>query len=279
MSLHVETAGSGPPLVLLHGWGLHAGVWNETIPALSQHYRCIAIDLPGHGESPVVEGDVYAWAEACRAAAPKGAIWLGWSLGGMIALAAALQAPADIAGLLLVSTTPRFVTAPDWPHAMAPETLSKFAAELKSDWRGTVEDFLVLQTLGAATGRVALRTLRQEVFARGTPEPAGLTAGVRILENIDLRSRLPEIQIPAKVMSGQRDRLTPPDAGKALAAALNGEFELVPRTAHAPFLSAPDVFTEWAQKAPSPLGRGQGEGSGLISLIPAFSRREKGQES
>ncbi|HET7370429.1 MAG TPA: pimeloyl-ACP methyl ester esterase BioH [Gammaproteobacteria bacterium] len=255
MPLHVETAGSGPPLVLLHGWGLHAGVWNETIPALSQHYRCIAIDLPGHGESPVVEGDVYAWAEACRAAAPKDAIWLGWSLGGMIAMAAALQAPADVAGLLLVSTTPRFVAAPDWPHAMAPETLAKFAGELESDWRNTVEDFLVLQTLGAATGKVALRKLRNEVFARGTPDPAALAAGLRILENIDLRAQLAEIDIPVKVMSGGRDRLTPPEAGRALAEMLHGQFDLVARGAHAPFISDPEGFTQWVlSKNPLPQG-------------------------
>ncbi|HET6725623.1 MAG TPA: pimeloyl-ACP methyl ester esterase BioH [Gammaproteobacteria bacterium] len=245
MKLHTTTTGSGSPLVLLHGWGLHAGVWNETIPTLAQHHRCIAIDLPGHGESPVIEDDVHAWAEACRAVAPKGAVWLGWSLGGMVALAAALQFRGEIAALRLVSTTPRFVTAPDWPHAMAPETLAKFAAELKSDWRGTVEDFLVLQTLGAATGRAALRTLRHEVFARGTPDPAGLAAGLRILENIDLRSRLSEIDIPVKVMSGERDRLTPPAAGRALADTLNGEFKSVPRAAHAPFLSEPALFADW----------------------------------
>lgn len=160
-------------------------------------------------------------------------------------MAAALQAPADVAGLLLVSTTPRFVTAPDWPHAMAPETLAKFAAELESDWRGTVEDFLVLQTLGAATGRSALRTLRHEVFERGTPDPAGLAAGLRILENVDLRPRLSEIDMTVKVMSGGRDRLTPPAAGRALTDALHGQFELVPRSAHAPFLSDPDRFRQW----------------------------------
>lgn len=245
MRLHTETAGSGPPLVLLHGWGLHAGIWNATVPALARHYRCVAIDLPGHGDSPVLTGDVDTWAEACREVAPRNAIWLGWSLGGMVALAAALQAPADVARLLLVSTTPRFVTAPDWPHAMAPETLTKFAAHLESDWRGTVEDFLELQTWGAATGKAALRTLRREVFARGTPDPAGLAAGLRILENIDLRSRLADATIAARVMSGARDRLTPPAAGRALANALHGDFELIERGAHAPFLSAPERFTQW----------------------------------
>jgi pimeloyl-[acyl-carrier protein] methyl ester esterase len=245
MKLHTKQTGSGPPLVLLHGWGLNSGIFNDIIPALAEHYRCIVIDLPGHGESPVVTGGLEAWAEACRAAAPAGATWLGWSLGGMVALAAALQAPADVAELLLVSTTPRFVTAPGWPDAVAPDTLARFAAELENDWRATVEDFLLLQTLGGATGKSVFRTLRRQVFGGPEPNPAGLSAGLRILQNVDVRARLRDIKAPAKVMSGERDRLTPPAAGRALADALNGEFELMPHAAHAPFLSAPDQFARW----------------------------------
>jgi pimeloyl-[acyl-carrier protein] methyl ester esterase len=245
MKLHTRQIGSGPPLVLLHGWGLNSGIWNGTVPALAERYRCIAIDLPGHGDSPLPTGGLEAWADACRAAAPVGATWLGWSLGGMVALAAALQAPEDVAGLLLVSTTPRFVTAPDWPHAVAPNTLARFAAELASDWRGTVEDFLTLQTLGGAAGMKVLRKLRRQVFSGATPDPAGLAAGLRILETIDLRARLPENDLPAKVMSGERDRLTPPTAGRALAEALDADYQSIPRSAHAPFLAAPEQFTDW----------------------------------
>jgi pimeloyl-[acyl-carrier protein] methyl ester esterase len=227
---------------------LHSGVWNSLVPSLEPHFRCIAIDLPGHGDSPALAGDPEDWTDACLAAAPEGAIWLGWSLGGMIAMSAALRVPANVAGLLLVSTTPRFVTAPDWPHAVAPPTLAKFAARLESDWRGTVEDFLVLQTLGGALGNQVLRTLRREVFARGTPDPAALRTGLRLLETIDLRARLDRIRVPAKVMNGTNDRLTPPAAGRALANALDAEFEAIPRGAHAPFLADPERFSGWVTK-------------------------------
>jgi pimeloyl-[acyl-carrier protein] methyl ester esterase len=51
MALHVETFGSGPDLVLLHGWGMHGGVWGDFALRLAEHHRVHAIDLPGHGYS------------------------------------------------------------------------------------------------------------------------------------------------------------------------------------------------------------------------------------
>ena len=52
MTLHVEVSGSGPDLVLLHGWGMNAAVWGEVATALAQHFRLHCVDLPGHGASP-----------------------------------------------------------------------------------------------------------------------------------------------------------------------------------------------------------------------------------
>jgi pimeloyl-[acyl-carrier protein] methyl ester esterase len=242
MRLNTIETGQGQPLVLLHGWGLHGGVWDTLVPLLAPRFRCIVIDLPGHGESPPVEGGLDAWADACLAVAPPRARWLGWSLGGMIALAAALQKPVAIERLFLVATTPRFVTAPDWPHAVAPEMLAQFAAELEADWRRTVEKFLILQTLGGTSGTAVLRALRAMVLGRVGADRAGLVTGLRILETADLRARLGEISAPVQVLTGAHDRLTPAAAARALAAALDGEFTAMPGAAHAPFLSDPAAF-------------------------------------
>lgn len=251
MKLAVSQSGNGQPLVLLHGWGLNGGVWDTLVPLLAPQYRCVVIDLPGHGASPAVDGGLEGWAAACLEAAPPRALWLGWSLGGMVALAAALQAPAAVAGLRLVATTPRFVTAPDWPQAVAPETLADFAAELESDWRGTVEKFLVLQTLGGAASKTVLRALRATLLAADSAG-RGLAAGLRILECVDLRARLGEVRAPAQVLAGARDRLTPPAAGRALAAALDAPFTAMAGAAHAPFLSDPAGFVCWLAAAAVP---------------------------
>ena len=51
MSLQVERRGDGPDLVLLHGWGMHGGVWDELVPRLAARFRVHVPDLPGHGRS------------------------------------------------------------------------------------------------------------------------------------------------------------------------------------------------------------------------------------
>ncbi|HWP95175.1 MAG TPA: pimeloyl-ACP methyl ester esterase BioH [Gammaproteobacteria bacterium] len=243
--LYIDTAGSGPDLVLVHGWGLHGGVWDTLLPALVTHFRVTRVDLPGHGASrdrpPSTQ--LTTLARQVLDAAPFAAHWLGWSLGGMVAMQAALLSPARVRRLVLVATTPRFLTAPDWPHAMAPETLARFAAELERDYRTTVLNFLALQVQGDETARATLRALRASVFARGEPDPRGLHAGLEILQTTDLRGELARLRAPALVVAGERDRLTPPAAGRALAQGIPGaRFTVLKGAAHAPFLSHADDF-------------------------------------
>ena len=51
MSLYTQTSGSGPALILIHGWSLHGGIWEQLVPLLEPHFRVTCVDLPGHGRS------------------------------------------------------------------------------------------------------------------------------------------------------------------------------------------------------------------------------------
>ncbi len=245
MKLHAHTTGHGPDLVLIHGWALHSGVWNSLIAPLAQHFRVTCVDLPGHGysrETPM-PASLAQVARLVREAAPARAVWLGWSLGGLVCLRAALDFPAQLRALILVSSTPRFVTAADWPHAMPPTQLQQFARELRRDYRPTLQRFLALQVRGDAAARETLRTLRAAVSAGGEPQPVSLAAGLEILRNGDVRAELECIRLPTLVITGEYDRLAPPQAGKALAAAIRGAAWLdFAHAAHAPFLSQPLEF-------------------------------------
>jgi pimeloyl-[acyl-carrier protein] methyl ester esterase len=177
-------------------------------------------------------------------AAPAGAIWLGWSLGGLVALRAALDAPGKLRALVLANTTPCFVTAADWPHAMPPEQLAEFAAGLAGDYRETLQRFLSLQVRGDAAARASLRELREALFAHGEPDTASLAAGLEALRSSDLRAELGSISLPTLVMAGGYDRLTPAGASQALAQAIPGaQIRIFPTSAHAPFLSHAEGFT------------------------------------
>lgn len=244
MKLHVEASGRGPALVLLHGWGMHSGIWAPLLPQLAQRYRVSCIDLPGHGHSPAPAGacGLQEMAAAVAASAPPGAAWLGWSLGGQLALAAALEGH-DISRLVLVATTPRFVTAADWPCGMAAATLAGFAAALEQDPRKTLRNFLVLQLRGDRRAAILPNMLRGMLEERDPPAPAALRAGLGILAGTDLRAGLASLGPPALVVTGQRDRLVPAEAGRRLCAALpRGNLLELPGAGHALFLTHPDDF-------------------------------------
>jgi pimeloyl-[acyl-carrier protein] methyl ester esterase len=246
-ALHVESAGRGPPLVLLHGWAMHAGVWGALPAHLATRRRVHAVDLPGHGHSvalgPFTLDAVTAALDATFEAERQPLDVLGWSLGGMIALRWARARRARIARLVLVCATPRFVAAADWPQGIPEETLVRFADELRVAWRETVQRFLALQVKGGEHGRAVLAALRHHVFARGAPSPDVLAEGLALLRTADLRAEVPAVAQPALVIAGTHDALTPLDAGRWLAATLpHARFLPIAGAAHAPFLSHPDAF-------------------------------------
>ncbi|MBP9131466.1 MAG: alpha/beta fold hydrolase, partial [Steroidobacteraceae bacterium] len=95
--LHVEIRGTGPDLVLLHGWALHGGMWGPWLDELGRRARLHLIDLPGHGRSawPAGASTLRDLARAVSPHVPNGAAVLGWSLGGMVALELARSRPGD----------------------------------------------------------------------------------------------------------------------------------------------------------------------------------------
>ena len=246
MSLHVEVRGDGPDLVLLHGWGLHGGIWGPWLDALADVARLHVLDLPGHGRSAFSPpaADLPGMARAVFARVPSDATVLGWSLGGLLALELARRHPRHLRALILVASTPRFLAGPDWEHGMRPEVLDEFSTGLERDYRRTVLSFLTLQTRGDEHGNEALRGLRHRLGAHGEPDRRALVAGLEILRRSDLRDALPRIAQPALVIAGEHDRLTPPAAGRALAATLpSARFRLIERCGHAPFLSHAELVT------------------------------------
>jgi len=246
-SLHVEVAGQGPPLVLLHGWALHSGLWGRLPTSLARRHRVHAVDLPGHGRSaPLTPFTADAVVEALErrfAAEREPLTVVGWSLGGQLAMAWAFARPDRIARLVLVATTPRFVEGEDWNCAMARATLERFAAELEAGWRATVLRFLTLQMRGSEHGPSALAAMRRELFARGDPARSALREALALLATTDLRPRVGDLAPPALVVAGTRDTLVPVSACRWLAGAVpNGRLAAIEAAAHAPFLSHPEAF-------------------------------------
>ena len=245
-ALHVESAGAGPPLVLLHGWALHGGLFASVVHAFARTHRVHVVDLPGHGYSaPLRPWTVDRVVDVLdrRFGAGERLRVLGWSLGGSIAMHWAHHAPSRIERMLLVSTTPKFVAAPDWPQGIEAATLQRFADELRVAFGPTLLRFLTLQTRGSQSAHASLVALRSDLLARGDPDRAALDAGLAALRDMDLRDVAARLPQPAMVIGGTRDTLVPLGACEWLAATLpQGTLVAVDGAGHVPFLSHRDCF-------------------------------------
>ena len=248
-ALHIDTRGNGPDLVLLHGWAMHAGVFETLAERLSAHFTLHLVDLPGHGHShdsalPLALDPVV---DEIAARIPH-ALWAGWSLGGLFALHAAAARPGAVAGLAMLCASPKFVRGEDWPLGMAPEIFRGFALGLRSDYRATLDRFIALEAFGSDDARHEMRTLRSEVFARGEPATRVLADGLALLEDTDLRGALPSLRMPTLWLAGRRDRLVDPRAMQAAAGqAKEAEVVVVEHAGHAPFLTHADAVAEALQ--------------------------------
>ena len=245
--LHVESTGEGPPLVLLHGWAMHGGLFAPLVPALARRYRVSVVDLPGHGHSRSLTPytlDAIVATVAAQFPGPAGRVSiLGWSFGGTVALRWAHLSPERVERLVLVCATPRFVATGDWPRAMARVTLDQFGDELKAAYRLTLHRFLSLQVQGSEEGRATLAALRGQLFARGEPAPETLAAALSLLAATDLRDDARAISTPTLVVTGERDTLPPPSAGAWLAQAMGAARHVdIAGAGHAPFLSHRAAF-------------------------------------
>lgn len=243
-TLYVETRGQGPDVVLLHGWGLNAHVWDAVAETLAVDYRVSCVDLPGHGRSAGMPmADLDTLLASLHQDLPAQAVWVGWSLGGVIATQYTLRFPQAVTRLITVATNARFTQAPSWPHAVAPGVLEAFAEGLKEDYLGTLKRFLALQFRGVSNAQADLRRLRASLSAL-PPSAQALDEGLNLLRSSDLRAQLAQIACPVRFILGEFDALVPASAGPAMLELLpeGARCQLIPGAGHAPFLSCEAAF-------------------------------------
>lgn len=254
--LYIQTHGHGPVhLVLIHGWAMHGDVFEPLVAALEDRCTMHVVDLPGHGRSRDSELPLepVACARAIAAATPP-ATWLGWSMGGLIALTGALEQPEAVRALAMLSSTPCFVRARNWPYGMEPDVFEQFAHDLDHDYRATLERFLALEAMGSEHAREEIRRLRAAVFAHGEPDRRVLKQGLELLDKVDLRTRVPEIAQRSAWIAGSRDRLVPAAAVAWAAEQCEGSYACIPHAGHAAFIG----FADDVVAALTPLFEGTG---------------------
>ena len=249
--LHVEVIGDGPDLVLLHGWGLNSACWQHIVPQLSEHYCLHLVDLPGFGLSYTAfsqSQSLAGIAKALEGVTPENATWIGWSLGGLCASYFALQYPQRVNCLITVASSPKFmaqeqgVNGLDWP-GIKPDVLSYFNQQLAQNLPATINRFLAIQAMGSVTAKQDIKDLKRLLSLRPEPHIEALTAGLKLLETVDLRDELLDLTMPFYRFYGRLDTLVPQSVIELMQAALprSGQ-HIFQQSSHAPFISEPDNF-------------------------------------
>jgi pimeloyl-[acyl-carrier protein] methyl ester esterase len=226
-------------MVLLHGWGSTAKVWRSVADDFHRTYDCYLPELPGHGD-----GRLALWGPAQLTGQlineiNRPATWLAWSLGALIAMQAALQAPDQVERLILVAGTPSFVQTAEWDKAMPLSTFDQFLDEYRTNPRQAQKKFIALQAHGDRNGR----QVRQQLEAAATPADSKIGWGLDMLRSLNLSTDLAKIACPIHCLYGANDALVPASIDAAMQTL--AEVTVWPETGHAPFLSDPERFVQW----------------------------------
>ncbi|MGR9115695.1 MAG: pimeloyl-ACP methyl ester esterase BioH [Gammaproteobacteria bacterium] len=237
--IHIETYGTGRPVVLVHGWAMHTGIWRGFARLLAKRYRVLCVDLPGHGRSG--KTDNFSLSVICEQLArqlpDQPCHWLGWSLGGTVVLEMARSYPDRVASVILLASNPRFIKDQAWP-GMKETVMDDFADNLAADCRSTLLRFLSLQIKGLPDFKAISKRLRQAVQECNPPDTDTLSGGLAVLKQADLRPALAAIDMPVAAVLGGRDTLVPVEVGAAMQT-LNPalHLDIIDQSGHVPFLS------------------------------------------
>ncbi len=236
--LHTRTIGSGPRLVLAHGFTQNGDCWGELPERLASQFEVVLVDLPGHGRSGHDEADLW---QAARLLGQVGgpATYVGYSMGGRTALHLALQSPALIQGLVLIGVTAGIEGAEErMARIEADHALADRLGELGLD--NFLDEWLAKPLFAGLDDVSAARQ------ARLTNRVEGLQQSLRYCgtgTQEPLWPRLAEIAAAALVIAGEEDKKFT-ELGQRLAAELPAaEFTTVPGS-HAVHLQAPTQVAE-----------------------------------
>lgn len=240
--LHIEQFGDGPPLVFIHGWGMHRSLFREFAQSFAAHYTVCLVDLPGYGKSDLIDyaDDIHVLARYLMGhlAELQKFTLIGWSLGAMISLQLAGVLGDRVSKLILFTATPCFVVRDSWPFGVTQSALQQVRDELSQDYPRAMNRFLQLQLKNLPAARETIRAIRDLLAKEPAPQTIALQQGLHLLAHTDLRPVLNSITIKTLVINGDRDSLIHSMAARQLVELLpRAQAVIIHGAGHLPFIS------------------------------------------
>jgi pimeloyl-[acyl-carrier protein] methyl ester esterase len=250
VTIYYDDVGTGRPLVFIHGWSFSGEVWRRQRNFFSSFFRCITLDLRGHGESsaPSAGYDVRDLATDVTALFERldlsDATLVGWSLGVLVALSAHTAIQERLAGLVLVSGTPKFTASEDFPFGLPAKECRGLSLRLMRNRERTLEDFSRMMFAPDELSCHEIERADRDCILR-TRRPA-LDAALQslgALASADVRAALQDILVPVLLVHGDKDRICVPESAHYMAASvLHASLSILEGAGHAPMLSRSDEF-------------------------------------
>ncbi len=245
--VHVADRGAGDAVVFLHAFPLHAAMWDYQLDALEGTHRCLAIDLPGFGQSPGAPDPgattMQGWAGLVDGVLDQleiaNATIVGCSMGGYLAMALLRHHRARVSQLVLADTKARADDPATAQRRTAQQNELRSGAEVGSLSKGTVEGLLS----GDSMSRPELVDYVHALAEGATPE--GWIAALEAMKGrADSMLLLRQSDVRALVVVGELDRIAPIAEAMSLRSLLKGELVMVPNVGHLPNIEDPLAFND-----------------------------------
>ncbi|MCU0640496.1 MAG: alpha/beta hydrolase [Candidatus Margulisbacteria bacterium] len=192
--------------VFLHGFATTPEIWPDGGPQLKFD-------------------DLHREAERVGRQLETGTTLIGWSMGGMIAMLVAGKFPEKIKDLVLVSTTPKFLSSPDFPAGISPVLLKRLEKRIRTEGTKAFHALIFKDGQPVGVAHLSFEQAREELTE---------------LARADLRSELARIKAPTLIIHGDRDEICLPAAAQYLHANIRkSELVILPGIGHAPLIEAP----------------------------------------
>ncbi len=243
--IHYHIKGSGRPLVLIHGWAMHTGVWQGFSDQMAEYCMTIEVDLRGHGASKTMPGphtfeqyarDLIALLEHLKL---RDAALLGWSMGASIILKMYELGYRTTGSLVLVGANPSLVQRDDYKSGLAPVVIKRLFRQLQRDYESGLCTFLNLLCTPQEHERFSANAAYQSVMdAAACPDPEVALSTLTCLQSEDLRPATAKINAPTLIVHGERDEICLSTGGHFLADSIPGaRMLMLPDTGHMSFIT------------------------------------------
>lgn len=241
-----KVMGQGSDVVMVHGWSMHSGIWDDFAAGLGAKHRVTCLDLPGHGYSPMIDNfSLDGVSRELLANAPQRAVWIGWSLGASVVLQMASAYPERVDRLVLIAGSPKFVRGNGWTCGIQESVLDEMGAALNKECDHVWKRFLFLMTLYADHPIGILKDLRDRLQGPPSCDVRALRTGLDILRNADLRQLMSQLTQSVLIIMGGRDPLIPVEAGDAMRMlGRQRQLRVIDAAGHMPFLSHANETSE-----------------------------------